>query len=61
MDGLNNLRAFDAGFIDSFHGERVEYSSNVPTDLGGSSDLPALIYGEWPTSIPTEINSQGEG
>lgn len=32
---------------ESFHGERVESSTQVPADLGGDSDNPALIYGEW--------------
>lgn len=30
-----------------FHGERVEASTQVPTDIGAGSDKNALIYGEW--------------
>ncbi|WP_127114017.1 phage major capsid protein [Shimia sediminis] len=30
-----------------FHGERVESSTQVPTDIGTGSDKNALIYGEW--------------
>jgi len=30
-----------------FHGERVESSTQVPTDIGAGSDKNALIYGEW--------------
>ena len=32
---------------EQFHGERVEASTQVPTDLGGTADAAALIYGEW--------------
>lgn len=31
---------------ETFHGERVEWSTNVPND-GGSPALDRLIYGEW--------------
>lgn len=30
-----------------FHGERVESSTQVPTDIGAGDDKNALIYGEW--------------
>lgn len=30
-----------------FHDERVESSTQVPGDIGGTSDKNALIYGEW--------------
>jgi HK97 family phage major capsid protein len=32
---------------EKFHGERVESSTQVPGDLGGTTDKDALIYGEW--------------
>lgn len=30
-----------------FHGQRVEVSTQVPTDIGAGSDKSALIYGQW--------------
>lgn len=30
-----------------FHGERVETSTQVPSDIGDANDKSALIYGEW--------------
>ena len=30
-----------------FHNERVEWSTNVPGDIGAGADANALIYGEW--------------
>lgn len=32
---------------ETFHNERVEVSTQVPTDLGSEDDKAALIYGEW--------------
>jgi len=33
--------------VDLFHNERVEASTQVPTDIGVGADKNALIYGEW--------------
>jgi HK97 family phage major capsid protein len=30
-----------------FHGQRVEVSTQVPTNIGAGSDKSALIYGQW--------------
>jgi len=30
-----------------FHSERVEWSTQVPADIGATTDKNALIYGEW--------------
>ncbi|PYG30361.1 phage major capsid protein [Pelagimonas varians] len=32
---------------ETFHNERVESSTQVPSDIGAGSDKDALIYGEW--------------
>lgn len=32
---------------ESFHSERVEWSTQVPADIGTGNDKNALIYGEW--------------
>lgn len=35
------------GLSEIFHQERVESSTQVPSDIGDTSDKNALIYGEW--------------
>lgn len=30
-----------------FHAQRIEFSNNVPANLGGANNKSALLYGEW--------------
>lgn len=36
---------------ETFHNERVEYTTQVPTDIGTGNDKNALIYGHWSSLI----------
>jgi len=50
MNTARKIKDSDSRLIpisETFHGERVETSTQVPSDIGTGSDKHALIYGEW--------------
>ena len=50
MNAARKMKDSDGHVIplaELFHSERVESSTQVPSDIGGTTDKNALIYGEW--------------